>query len=326
MNFLKLIMLTAVFALVFSSCKKDSTSTPASSATQTATAQDAESQDALLTNVEQGADNQADALEAAGFAVSDAKSASVNGISISINNNKYDTINFPKIITLNYNFSDTVNGEIMGQTGQIIITVDTIPVHKKLWWRKHISRTFSFNNFTVTNDSSSFTVNGTRTMQRLNWIQSLSDNKLKLNVEIKDTINSSFDIGITCGAYTGSFTRRVKRGRDIKLHYYKVLAGHNIWHPLFTDTTTFTGNVEGTNLQDSAYSRTITKPLMYTVCPVWPHNILASGEITDIEGSRLTTITYTPDGCKNKITATDTNGNVVKIDRKINRKFKKWWK
>ena len=311
--------------LTFSSCKKDSSSSTPSSASQIATAQDAESQDALVQQVEQDADNMADALESSNFNTSEAKAGNLNGISISVTHPN-DTVTFPKYITLIYNYVDTINGENMSQTGQISIMVDTIPVHKKLWWRKHVIRTFQFSNFTVTNDSSSLTVNGYRTMARKDWIQTLSDNNLKLRVAVQDSIYATFEIGVTNGSFSGSFTRKINRSRNLSVHYYKLLAINRVWRPLFNDTLTFAGSITGMNLQDSAYSRIITKPLVFTLCPVWPHNMSASGQITDTEGTQVTTINYTPDGCKNNVSGTDAHGNNVPLNRKINRSFHKWWK
>lgn len=321
-----MVAIVVVYGLYFTNCKKDSgsSSSTSGSSSQIATAQDAETQDALATKIEQDADTQADAVESSNFHVSEVKSVAANGIGLDIDHP--DTTYFPKMITLTYNYADTVNGEYMSQTGQIIITVDTVPVGHKLWWRKHVMRTFNFVGFTVTADSSSFTINGSRTMKRKSWTSTHSADNLKLRVELKDTIYSNITVGITDGTYTGSFTRHVARSRDIVNHYYRLLATNKVWHPAFvSDSITFTGDISGMNLQDSAYLRRITTPLVFTLCPVWPHNLIASGAIMDTEGSRVTTITYTPDGCKTTITGKDAANHAITFSRKINRRFHKWW-
>lgn len=309
------------------SCNKDnnspSTGTQSATSSQVATAQDAESQDAIATKVEQDADNQADALEASDFNLSETKGMVINGVNVDVDHP--DTTYFPKVITLTFNYADTVNGEHMSQTGTIKITVDTVPVGRRLWWRKHVMRTFDFTNFTVTTDSSSFTINGTRTMERKEWIPTVSSNKLALRVYVKDTIYSDLTIGITSGSYEGSFTRKVARTREEMIHYYKLMATRLLWHPsVLNDTLRLEGSITGVNLQDSAYSRVITQPLVYTFCPVWPHNMIATGQITDTEGTKVIVINYTADGCSTSISA-KANGKDVNIHRKQNRRFRKWW-
>jgi hypothetical protein len=99
-----------------------------------------------------------------------------------------------------------------------------------------------------------------------------------------------------------------------------------IWHPILDDTITVTGNISGTNLQDSAYTRTITTPLVYSMCPEPPHDLIFTGVITDTEGKEtMYTLTYTAHGCTTILTATNSKGKTIIIDRKVNRNFHKWW-
>ncbi len=321
---LNLLMLVAIFAFIFTGCKKDnsssSTSTTPTVNTENATAQDAESQDAVSTNVEQNTEDQADALEASNYNTTETKAS--NGITVTVDHP--DTTYFPKIITLTYNYSDTINGEHMSQTGTITLTVSL--QSGTSWWRNRIKRVFAFDNFTVTTDSTSFTVNGSRTMRRLSWAPTVSSNKLALNVIIKDSITSDLTIGITDGSFTGSFTRMAARERVYSVNYYKLAVVNRLWHPAYLkDTLTITGIITGINLQDSAYSRLITTPIVYGLCPVYPYNLVAKGVIKDTEGTKVITITYAPDGCENKVTATDANGKTIKVSRKLDRTFRKWW-
>lgn len=335
---MNLLMVVALVGFIFTGCKKDSSSSSSGPVTvnaQTGTAQDAESQDAVATNIEQSADDQADQLEASNFQISETKSATVAGITVTVDSK--DTTTFPKTITLAFDTTLTINGETITQSGNIVITVDTVAVGKKLWWRKHVERTYTFNNFSVSTDSSSFTVNGTRTMQRIGWASTLSSNKLDLNVIITDTINSDIKIniadtvksGTTTKTFAGSFTRNVARRRVYNVNYYKLSATKLLWHPAYLkDTLTITGTITGLNLQDSAYSRNITTPLVFALCPVFPYNLVAKGVITDSEGkdnNKTVTITYAPDGCKNSVTAVTSNGKTITLSRKLDRKFLKWW-
>src|SRR5208283_1557962 len=151
---LTLLMLVALFVFIFTCCKKDnSTTTSTSTASNvnavTQTAQDAESQDAVSTNVEQNADDQADALEASNYNTSDAKSAA--GVVVTVDHP--DTTYFPKVITITFNDTGlVVNGEKMSETGTITIDVSLQPGTS--WWRNRIMRVITFTNFSVTTDSS----------------------------------------------------------------------------------------------------------------------------------------------------------------------------
>jgi hypothetical protein len=172
-------------------------------------------------------------------------------------------------------------------------------------------------------------------MKRLGWVPTLSTNKLALNIVITDSITSDITVniadtsksGTTTKTFAGTFTRNVARQRVYNVNYYKIAATNLLWHPAYLkDTLTITGIVTGMNLQDSAYTRTITTPLKYALCPVWPYNLVATGVIKDAEGkNKVITITYAPDGCKNKVTATDGNGKTITLSHKLDRKFVKWW-
>ena len=312
--------------IVVHGCSKDATNGPGSTTgittTDLAAAQDAESQDAVVTQVNQDLDNSMDVMEANNFN-STATKAGSDCATVTIS--PKDTIVFPKTITINYNCVDTVNGELMSQTGQLVIVVDTIPVGKKMPWRSHLKRSVTFNNFMVTTDSSSFTINGTRTLFRMASKTKSMDN-LNKRAEVKDSIASVLNFVVKNGATSFNVTWNSNRTRDA-VRYYNRLTATGWWHPeIEKDTITFTGKVWGVNGKGDDYSRVINTPLVYTRCPFWPHNIvIPSGEITYTSGSNVMTVGYAADGCKTIITITK-NGKTKTIDRRIGRKFYRWWK
>ena len=305
-------------------CNKDATSGPGSSGiTQSdlAAAQDAESQDAIISQVNQNTDNAMDNIEANNFNLTATKSAS-DCATVTIS--PKDTIVFPKTITINYNCTDTVNGEYMTQTGQLVIVVDTIPVGKKMPWRAHLKRTITFNAFSVSTDSSSFTINGTRTLFRRGSATKALNN-LNKRTEVKDSISSALTFTTKTGFTTLNSTWNSNRTRDA-IRYFNRLSVNEYWHPVVEkDTITFTGEVSGVNAKGDNYSRMITTPLVYTHCPFYPYNIvIPAGTINYMAGTNTMTVSYSADGCKTIITITK-NGKTKTIDRRIGRKFNKWW-
>ncbi len=338
-------MLVAIIAFIFTGCKKDSSSsTPAASdANQANIAQDAETQDAISTQVESSADNQADQLENNNFSssfavvsyrVAKSDTLSLSGVTITIDHP--DTTYFPKVITFTFNVNDTVNGVIMSQTGsiQLVVSVDTTLVNWQKQWRKHVSRVFTFNNFTVGIDSNKFSISGTRTMDRVNWLGTVTPNSTRqlLRVVVQDNITSALNITVASGKTSiGTFTRNVDRTRVSDLHYWKNT--NNIgWHSvgsILEDSVTFTGSVTGNNLQNLPYSRVITSPLIFSFCSTFPYTPILNGVIKDTEdganGTSVVTITYTAVDCTTNVVAVDSNGKTVKIGHTINHLFKKWW-
>jgi len=327
---LHLLVIAFLIGLSFATCKKtDSTDNSLKGNDVTAT-QDAESQDAQADNVDQSVDNIADALETNDFSA--VKSTLAGGPSCSVDHP--DTTTFPKRITLVFATDTTINGEKFKQTGTIVIYVER--TKDKGPWKNYLKRSISISPntpFKTENDSASFSVSGTRTMTR----QSVSltppltkDNILtvtNLRLDIIDSINSDLTFGVTCGDYSGSFTRKVKRTREVIAHYEKV-AATKIWHQAFIkDTLKYTGSVSGINLQDSLYSRVITSPIIFTRCALLVP-VISSGVLTVTRdgknGTKTAIITYSKDACKTLVTI-EVNGKTKEIERKLNRKYKKWW-
>jgi hypothetical protein len=327
-----LLAIALFVGLFVASCNKDnsSSSTGSLSTSETAVAQDAESQDAQADNVDQSIDNITDALETNDFSA--VKSAQVGAPMCDVDHP--DTTYFPKVITLTFNTDTTINNELFKQTGVITIKVErTSDVGP---WRSSLKRTITFDNFKTQNDSAIFTVNGTRVMTRKNVSLTpaiTSANILtltSLRLSVLDSVKSNFTFTITCGNFTGNFTRNMNRTRQAITHFEKI-RDTRIWHQaLLKDTMILKGSVIGTNLMDSTYSRVIseTEPVTITRC-VYLVPVISSGKITATRatpnGEKTATISYSKDGCRTLVTVTNANGKTREFDRKVNRMYKKWW-
>jgi hypothetical protein len=317
--------LAVILGLSIYGCNKETTTSPNTSSGITksdiATAQDAEAQDAVISQVEQDADNTMDDMEANNFTLSSTKSAS-DCATVEIS--PKDTFVFPKTITITYNCMDTVNGDYMTQTGQIVIVVDTIPVGKKLPWRAHLRRTLTFNDFSVSTDSSSFTINGTRTLFRERAATRVS-NSYNMRVEVKDSIVANLSIAIKNGSDNFTVTRIANRTREAIRNYSRLTMMSGWRAGIIRDSVIYNGTISGVNAMGNNYSRTITSPVIFTRCPYWPYNqIIPTGTIQFVNGANTCTISYAADGCKTIITL-EKNGQTKTIERRIGRKFYRWW-
>lgn len=287
---------------------------------EVAVAQDSESQDAVSENITQSVDNNMDALEANNF--SGLKSSPL-GYGVNVTIDKADTVNFPKTITLTYNIDTIVNGEQMSQTGEIKIMVEL--TQNKKPWKNYVKRTITFsetNPFTVATDSFSVSISGTRVMTRKAVSLKLIDNT-NIRLAILDTIVSNLKFKVTSGDYNGEFTRVVNKSREAIAYFGKPGIFWRQNHQ--KDTLRYKGNVQGVNLRGDQYSRNITKPVVFTVCPVLPFNpVVSQGEIELKNGSDEATLKYSADGCKTKVVISK-DGASKEISRKLNHRFYKWW-
>lgn len=323
-------MFVLFIAIAAWGCKKDSAEVETLSGPVVAVSQDAESQDALVENVDQSMDNTVEALETNDF--SGLKSAMVGGPSYTVVSNNGKTASdttlaaFPKVVTLTYNTDTTINGERFKQTG--VIKVYFGLKEAKYPWRNFVKREIVFKDYKVENDSSSITITGNRVVKRIG-IKTVPArvtlNNTSFTLVVADSINSDLTILLTSGDFQGSFTRKVKHRREAYAHFER-LAGAKMWRQAFLkDTLILKGSVSGKNLLDSAYSRKIVadKPLTITRCALGVP-VMSSGVIEIANGNRTGTITYSSDGCKSKAVL-ESGGLTKEIERKINRKYSKWW-
>lgn len=284
-------------------------------------------QDAIADKMDQDIDKTLDNLQNNNYDASVSKSkANANSISIVVDHP--DSTTFPKLITITYdNYVDSTGNESFVKNGQIKIAVTASESSKNL-----TTRVITFNDFSITTDSTTVTVNGTRTVNRESATISYSaTNGLRLN--IVDNIASTLKFKISIGSEVDSVTRIAAKKREAVLHYAKV---NSYFIPVIAkDTIKYTGTVTGKNENGETYSKTVTNlsPLVITFYNRTP--IISSGEmvITFGEGTNITssyTLTFkasTTNKYKTEITVI--NNKTLKsyvFERKIGRKFKKYWK
>lgn len=339
---LHLLAIAFLIGLSVAGCKKSDSSSSTLQGNDAVATQDAESQDAQADNLDQSVDNITDALESNDFSAVKSGTVGAPVIVVASSNGKTPSDTsvqaFPKSITLTFNTDTTINGEKFKQTGTIIIYVERTKTVGP--WKTCLKRSISISPntpFVTANDSASFSVYGIRTMTRKEIkvspiITTLDQYKAatKLRLSVLDSINSNFTFTVTCGTYTGHFTRVVKKTRQAMAHFEKAVNGL-IWHQAFlNDTLTFKGSVTGTNLMDSTYSRVITdsKPIVFTRCASLVP-VISSGELVisrnTPKGTKTLTVTYSPVECKTHVTVVNDKGDTKEFDRKVNHSYKKWW-
>lgn len=307
-----------ITVLIFHSCKKDNNESIAT--TTVNELQNSESQDAVADKVENDIDNSVDKMEANDFNISTQKSSFDDCVTVEVDHP--DTTDWPKTITITVNCSDTVNGEIINQHGTIVIVVNA--TNKP--WRKFLTRTITFSNYSITADSSTITINGTRAMTRKSvdviW---LDDLKKEFRIQVLDSIQSNLVFTAAYADTTITFTRIANKSRNMIAYFHRLTGGLRYYNEIKKDTVIFNGNITGLNARGIPYERNITSPLEITFCPIWPHNpIISTGTITYIAGNNTATISYSATGCQTKVTITK-NGVTKEIDRKFGKRFKRWW-
>ncbi len=335
-HLIKIVLLYVILTASLFACKKDNSSSTntttvnsGSIAYQDGVAQDAESMDVISSKVEQTSDNTINSLVASNFQLSSVKAYT----GIQINVSTIDTSTFPKTIKLSYNWIDSTEGNNgkyahITQSGIISVSIDTYLVAgRKLPWRSHIVRTDTYSGFTVATDSSSFSINGTRIVKILSASGSYSNDSLNYRAVSLDSVNSDLTISVsTANSNIGQFTRNAARTKNAFVHYSRSGKSVPLWTSANGDTIFVTGVIKGTNLLDSAYSRTITTTLTDISCTESPYILeINSGAITDKEGSQVIYITYSSSGCSTTCTAKNSVGTLLNTSRKLDRKFRKWW-
>jgi hypothetical protein len=321
---LSVISLCILFSLA--GCTKDDKSSDTGVAyTDVSASQDSESQDAIAENIDQSVDNSIDALEANDF--TGLKSSIIKGVSYTVANKSgigepKDTSIFPKIIT--FTFGDTtINSEHISYSGTVYI-IDSLSQAQKPW-RNYLIRKVKFGNFTITTDSSSVSINGSRTVSRqsVKTSPTLTPNNIltvtNVRYAVKDSVRANLSFIITKGNYTGTFTRVVKKTREAYAHFEKV-TGTRIWiQNHLKDTLTYNGSITGVNLKSENYSRTITTPIVYKLCSSYIP-VISQGVLALTNGTNALTVTYSADNCKTIVTIAKGNKTKV-IERKLNRSF-----
>lgn len=330
---LTLVLLSA--GLLLNSCKKDSTAPGTDkslTSQQIVQVQNSDAEDAIADKTTEDIDNKLDELESNNYSVASAKSslASLTD-TVVITVDHPDTTFFPKVVTLTfYNYKDSSAFENITKNGQITVTINSAYPYS----RKLVSRAFSFNNFAVTTDSTTFIINGTRLVNResasfkYNGIQTL---RLSVTDEITAALN--FAMVTTGSTDTLRFTRNVNKVRVAEYHFRNV-----IYRPLdhlhfmyryvaSSDTITYTGTVTGIDEKGDAYSKTINDPLKVTLYK--GSFVISSGSVTYTAGTDSYDISFEADPVHKHFTLVtvknNTTGTSTSFDRRFGRMFRRWW-
>ena len=329
-----ILIIPAMFGLLITSCKKDSnsTSTPALTNQQVAQVQNSDVQDALAEKTDQDVDNSIDQLQASNYKVPSSKFLSASG-SLVITVDHPDSTTFPKVITLVYtNYQDSTADESFVKNGEIDVTVSVMGDDNQL-----ISWDQTFKHFSVTTDSTTFSVDGTRLIQRTaHTFQFSGQDGLRITNTASITGSLSYAITKTGVSDTLKFTRVLARERKAFLHFDNI--GGPTWatsrfrYNLSKDTITWTGTVTGINEAGNPYTKTVgfTTPLIVTFYLRTP--IISSGTL-EYTFTGTTTASYTitfkedPNFPRfTQVTVTDNSTmNKFTFDRRFGRKFRRWW-
>jgi len=330
------LVVLAAFGIFISGCKKDNnsstTTTPKFTGQQLDQVENSDVQDAIAEKTDQDIDKSIDQLQVSNYQPSTAKSLSATG-SLVITVNHPDSTTFPKLISLVYtNFQDSTAFESFVKNGEIDVLVSLNGTDKQL-----VTRAMTFKHFSVTTDSTTFTINGVRTMMRM--ARSFKFNGAagaRFTATDNITANLSYAITKTGVSDTLKFTRVVSRLRKAYLHYDNY--GGILWRfarfrtNLSKDTISISGTVTGINEKGDSYTKTVSAstPLLVTFYLGTP--IITSGILDyTVTGTSAASFTVTfkedPNHPRNTlITATNnTTLAVTTFDRRFSRKFRKWW-
>jgi hypothetical protein len=258
-------------------------------------------------------------------------SATSGGLVITVDHP--DSTTFPKVITLVFtNFQDSTADESFVINGELDITVTANGSDKQL-----ITWDQTFKQFSVTTDSTVFTLNGTRTVERTAHTFSFKGAE-GLRVTATDNITGSLSYAITKigTSDTLKFTRVLSRLRNAIFHFDNL--GGIYWQNrllrfnLSKDTVTWSGTVTGINEKGDPYSKTVgaSTPLIVNFFLRTP--VITSGimEYTTTGSTPASyTITFKEDPDHPRFTMiTVTNNTTLKtftFDRRFGRKFRRWW-
>jgi hypothetical protein len=326
--------------LTLTSCKKDSSTSSSHqnslTSQQAVQIQNADAQDAIADKTEEDVDNKLDELLNNNYSAVNTKSL-LAGLTdtVVITVDHPDTITFPKVVTLNYySYKDSCMTETIIKNGEIIVRVDADIHHPRL-----ITRSFIFHDFSVTTDSTTVTLNGTRRVRRLEDALKL-DGLQTARISVTDSITAALRFAVVKTGYTDSltFTRNVKKLRNAITHFRNVrfIAGdplYNLTHLSFRnqpslDSLSYMGHVTGVNEKGDAYSKTITSRLI--IINYRGSLIISSGIIQYLAGTTDSyMITFEQDPVHPHFTLVNilnnNTGKTESFDRRFSRILRRWW-
>lgn len=324
-------MIVAACGLMFTSCNKVKTPAGALSAQESSLAENSDVQDAVADKNEQEIDNTLDQLQVGNYSTSSLKDALVSGTR-TITVDHPDSTTFPKVITIVYsNFQDSTANESFVKNGEIDITVTLAGGNKQLVTRAQI-----FKDFSITTDSTTVTVRGTRTVTRT-AINPEFNGFTSLRLVITDHIVADLSYALTKTGIsdTLNFTRVVSKVRNAYLHYSNV--GGATWQTIIfrntpaKDTITWYGTVTGLNEYNESYSKSVAQSDPITMIFYKGTPVLASGtmDLTIGESSASYTITFMEDPAHPHMTLVTVTNTVTDkthtFVRRFSRKFVRWW-
>ena len=227
---------------------------------------------------------------------------------------------------------DSTADESFIRNGEIDVTVTANGSDKQLTTRVQTFKTYS-----VTTDSTTVTINGTRTVVKTAHSYKLKGfASLRVSANENITANLKYAVVKTGATDTLKFTRIVDKTRKDILHYSNT--GGNTWKTikfrniLAQDTISYTGTVNGVNEKGDNYSKivSIATPLVVTYYKGTP--IMSSGTM-DLSITGTTTVSFTftykedPNHPHRTLVTVTNNatGKTHSFDRILSRKYIKWW-
>jgi hypothetical protein len=313
-------------------CNKESNPAATLTTQQVQQAQNSDVQDALADKNDQDIDNTLNQLQVGNYSISSLKSAEVSGTR-TVTVDHPDSTTFPKVITIVYNnFQDSTANESFVKNGEIDIIVSVTGDNIQM-----VTRAMTFKNFSITTDSTTVTVRGTRTVATTGITYKFTG-ITSLRTVITDNITASLSYAITQTGISDSlkFTRIVDKTRKSFLHFTNT--GGITWQTIrfknvfAQDTITWSGTVTGVNENDLSYSKSVEASTPLTMIFYKGTPVMASGtlHLTIIGVSSTSfTITYKEDPAHLHMTmVTVTNDQTMKthsFDRRFGSKFFRWW-
>jgi hypothetical protein len=326
------LMIVAAFGLMLTGCTKDKLPALVLPMAETLKAQNSDVQDAIADKNEMEIDNTLDQIQVSNYSNSALKDAMVSG-SRTITIDHPDSTTFPKVITIVYNnFQDSTATESFIKNGEIDITVTNSNANKWL-----VTRAQVFKNFSITTDSTTVTVSGTRTVTRTGVTINLTG-MTSLRVTATDNIISYLNFAITKTGVSDTlkFNRTASKLRNAYLHYNNV--GGLTWPTIkfrnvpALDTITWSCNITGLNEMNESYTKLVTANDPITMIFYKGTPVLASGTMLfTTEGNTIAsyTITFREDPDHLHMTlVTVKNNETLKTRtfvRRFSRKFVRWW-
>lgn len=288
-------------------------------------------QDAVSDQITQDADNTMDELQAQNYQVPGARSVSVSG-SRTITVDHPDSTWFPKVITIVYNnYQEGNSTESFIKNGEVNVVV-TAAANKQL-----ITRNYTFKSLSVTTDSTTVTVRGTRKVERTAAAVKFNG-FLSMRLTTTDKINSDLRFAIIRTGETDSlrFTREASKVRKAILWYQNL--GGSSWNTivlrnnLAKDTLTWTGMVTGTNEKGDSYSREIRSSDPLTMAAYEGSPVMISGLMDyTVTGSvnKSYTVKYEQDADHPRLTLVTVTDNQTQatwsFDRQLGHRHLRWW-